>query len=246
MNTHKYYNNSANEYLKFRSAVKWILDPLFDLVKSSNADGTILEIGCGTGNYIIEVSEFLTNRQCIGIDISNEMLKKAIKRKADISFLEADVCGHIPIVSNSISIVFCVDVIHHIKDLRKAFRDIFRILNDNGKLIIVTDSTDDLNNRSITTFFPESLSFELSRYHSIDSISMSAYSEGFKSITPKSIGITRNITDETFKILEQKAFSALSILTDSQHKIGLERAKQAIKLGEKWNSCSTIFEIKKK
>ena len=68
-----------------------------------------------------------------------------------------------PYADHSADLVFNVDVIHYINDLSVFFQEGRRVLKPGSKLLIATDSEDDLRHRSLTLFFPEILEHELAR-----------------------------------------------------------------------------------
>lgn len=51
-------------------------------------DGTFLDVGCGIGYFTIPAAELLKNNKAIGIDIRQEMLEAAEKRKGELSNIE--------------------------------------------------------------------------------------------------------------------------------------------------------------
>ncbi len=93
----------------------------------------ILDIGCGTGIW----AEYFYRKgaEVYGIDISEKMLEMARKRVPKGKFYLGDVTK-IPFQNEFFDIVFCSLVLSHVKDLKKAIREIHRVLEKNGILII--------------------------------------------------------------------------------------------------------------
>lgn len=101
----------------------------------------ILDVGCGTGNYIIDLLN--RNITIIGIDISSKMLE-ACKRKINnykgrlsadvrlfrVSFLENE------FENESFDLILMTRVLCHFENLNKALIETHRLLNNRGDLVI--------------------------------------------------------------------------------------------------------------
>ncbi|NJN55048.1 MAG: class I SAM-dependent methyltransferase [Anaerolineae bacterium] len=60
------FNTFADEYAQFRKIDPPVLEDL--LVKGNiNAESVVLEVGCGTGNYLTEIAS-RTHALCYGLD----------------------------------------------------------------------------------------------------------------------------------------------------------------------------------
>lgn len=98
----------------------------------------VLNLGCGTGNLMKKADEIFGFT--VGMDISLNMLKQA-KRYTN-SLVQADALK-IPLKSESLSLVFCAALLHHIYDLKVFFGSVYRVLKPGG--IFYSDY--DLNRR---------------------------------------------------------------------------------------------------
>ncbi|MDI9475432.1 MAG: class I SAM-dependent methyltransferase [Natronincolaceae bacterium] len=99
----------------------------------------ILDMGCGTGNFSIKLAE--KGCKVFGIDISEEMLKKARekaqKRNLDIEFYNMDVYN-INFPGESFDGIFSMAAFEFIKEPQKAYDEMYRVLKRNGYLLIGT------------------------------------------------------------------------------------------------------------
>jgi len=75
------------------------------------AASQVLEVGCGTGNYIIAIEQ-ATGCQGWGIDPSAEMLARARARSCAVSFRPGR-GEKLALPGRHFDLVFSVDVIHH-------------------------------------------------------------------------------------------------------------------------------------
>ncbi len=75
------YDKIGIDYNQTRKADRYLTERLFHNLNPM-IGGLYLDIGCGTGNYTIELQK--KGLKFIGIDPSNEMLTKAKKKNKEI------------------------------------------------------------------------------------------------------------------------------------------------------------------
>ena len=124
---------------------------------------TILDIGCGTGRLIGELARRASDGFVIGIDYSPAMVAMARKilfaevhsniefqvRTSKLKFVSAEMNGwginnaalwladaqRIPLRSNSIDMIACINVLHRVEDPRKVIQEMKRVLKKDGVLL---------------------------------------------------------------------------------------------------------------
>ncbi|MBU8891329.1 MAG: arsenite methyltransferase [Bacteroidales bacterium] len=96
---------------------------------------TVLDLGSGAGNDCF-VARAITgdSGKVIGIDFSDEMLKKAKENVSklgygNVQFLKGDI-EEMPVESNSIDVVISNCVLNLVPDKQKAFSEIYRVLKN--------------------------------------------------------------------------------------------------------------------
>lgn len=103
----------------------------------------ILDVGCGTGNFSIKLAEM--GCKVIGIDKSGEMLsqakEKAKKKGLDIEFHIMDIYD-INFPDESFDGVFSMAAFEFIKESKKAYNEMHRVLKKDGPLLIGTINRD--------------------------------------------------------------------------------------------------------
>ncbi len=103
----------------------------------------ILDIGCGTGNFSIKLAE--KGCEVTGIDVSEPMLEKARlkakKNNFDINFSQQDVLD-LKFPDNSFDGVFSITAIEFISDIKKAYKEMKRVVKPGGKILIGTITRD--------------------------------------------------------------------------------------------------------
>lgn len=93
--------------------------------------GRILDAGCGTGALL---SELQASGFAVGVDVSLEALCLTRQRGAFPSVqarLEA-----LPFASETFQVAFALDVLEHLPDERPALRELYRVLQAGGYLIV--------------------------------------------------------------------------------------------------------------
>lgn len=93
---------------------------------------TVLEAGCGWGTNL-EALEAAGYR-VTGLDVSRRVLDRL--DRADRQLVEADLSQGLPDYLPTYECVLALDVIEHLDDDRQAVRQLGRLLNKNGRLII--------------------------------------------------------------------------------------------------------------
>lgn len=90
----------------------------------------ILDVGCGTGKNMEELARF---GEVSGVDISSEALLFCKKR--NLQNVKKGEAEHLPYDAKSFDAVCVLDVLEHVDDVT-AIKEIKRVLNDDGKIII--------------------------------------------------------------------------------------------------------------
>ena len=107
------------------------------LSNNTSANGTILEVGCGNGAYLCELSEKYISDPTIGMDINTQALEHA-KNIDNIqgSLLQGNF-HHLPLAKNSVALSVGLDAFDQTHaNLKIALSEIFRTLIKDGLLLI--------------------------------------------------------------------------------------------------------------
>lgn len=97
----------------------------------------ILDLGCGTGWHMKELSQYIDS-DIHGIDISVSQVKNAKINMSNSDILCADLLN-LPYEDNYFDCVYSINTIHHllsIEDQKTAFQSIERVLKPNGIFIL--------------------------------------------------------------------------------------------------------------
>lgn len=107
-------------------------DQLFRIVGDIKSK-KVLDLGCGTGRLIGELKLF--GAEPTACDVSEEMLKKVSKRYPEIPTVCAE-ASDLPFEDGHFDFVIATFLVVHIKNLEKAFDEIYRVLKDGGVFVL--------------------------------------------------------------------------------------------------------------
>ncbi|SHM35872.1 class I SAM-dependent methyltransferase [Flavobacterium chilense] len=116
---------------------------------------TVLDIGCGAGNYTLMMLSKVPDLNCTLVDLSLPMLDKAYERvsaetNGNVEIKQGDI-REVDLEENSFDIILAGAVLHHLRDdqdWETTFAKIFRLLKPGGCFMIsdlITQDTDLLN-----------------------------------------------------------------------------------------------------
>lgn len=217
-----YYQAIAPDYARHRRIHPGVLRALISTGGLSPAS-SVLEVGCGTGNYLAALGELIGCRSC-GIDPSEAMLAEARKRCAQTRFSCAP-AESMDLPADNFDLVFAVDVIHHIADRPQAFRECRRVLRAGGKLCLVTDSPAIIRRREpLATYFPETVPVELARYPSLATLRAEMRAARFVDISEMEVEFRSELTD--IEPYRARVFSSLRLIPQHAFERGMHRLEQ--------------------
>ncbi|HEV2035635.1 MAG TPA: class I SAM-dependent methyltransferase [Candidatus Dormibacteraeota bacterium] len=124
---------------KFYSVVRTSDDFYFKWLRETATGKRVLDFGCGSGAYSVELARFA--QHVTGIDISPEAIKQAeehaeaagLKDKTTFTVMDAEA---LEFDTDSFDVVSVRGVLHHM-DLNLALGQIQRVLTKNGKAIFL-------------------------------------------------------------------------------------------------------------
>ncbi len=220
------YNKIASDYSIYRRNVHpKVLKGLL-LTSGVGKTSKVLEVGCGTANYIIAL-ETATGSSCWGLDPSEQMLSVARKQSDKIEFLLGR-AEQIDFQPNFFDLVFSVDVIHHVEGHLEYFHEANRVLKEGGKICTATDSEWIIRHRQpLATYFPETIDVEIARYPLIAKLRELMAQAGFIEINNDVVEFSFPLTD--IQVFRDKAFSSLHLISEETFQKGLKRLEQDIR-----------------
>jgi ubiquinone/menaquinone biosynthesis C-methylase UbiE len=221
------YDQIAAEYSQHRQTHPKVVEALI-ATANIGATSQVLEVGCGTGNYI-RVLFSQTGCAAWGIDPSPEMLAQAQQPSGGPQLL----CGRaeaLPAPSQTFDLLFSVDVIHHIQDRPRYLAEAYRALRPGGALCTVTDSAWIIRHRvPLALYFPETVPLELARYPRIAVLRQAMAQVGFQAIRETHVELAYLLHE--IQAYRDKAFSALHLISSAAFQRGLTRLEEELRRG---------------
>jgi ubiquinone/menaquinone biosynthesis C-methylase UbiE len=122
------YDNDPNPLLALEERE---LEPLLPGLKSKY----VLDVGCGTGRWLARLLRRGAH-QCVGIDLSGEMLRRA-KRKPSLRgrLLRAD-CLSLPVRDSVADLIVCSFAAGYVDNLRRLAGELARVSRPRGQVFI--------------------------------------------------------------------------------------------------------------
>jgi len=152
MNMHN--QNVSNHYDQIANSFDTSRVRIWNNVKSflNKCDTTkqlkLLDFGCGNGkNMIYAINQ---GYDCIGFDISNKLLD--ICKSKNLKVYYGDILED-NIINQKFDKIICIAVIHHLETIelqKKAIKNLMKLLNPNGQLMISLWSLETFANQKMT------------------------------------------------------------------------------------------------
>ena len=96
----------------------------------------ILDVGCGTGEILCSIRKLYPTASLHGIDISQEMLKRAEGKKIKNLRLYLGDAEHLPFQNDKFDLLICTDSFHHYPNPENAVREFYKVLRNGGTLLL--------------------------------------------------------------------------------------------------------------
>jgi ubiquinone/menaquinone biosynthesis C-methylase UbiE len=194
----------------------------------------VLDIGCGTGNYTDLLQKVTRTKswQVYGIDPSEGMIDQARKKNGSIIFQHGR-AEDLLWAHDFFDFIYMTDVIHHIPDIHRIFREINRVLKSGGKVCIVTQSHRQIKKRPIAHFFPGTVRVDRERYPNIHEIHAAAQEGGLLFLKQEVLfeGDAIELDQEYLELVRKKGYSMLHLITEQEYREGLANLEKALQNG---------------
>lgn len=136
----KVYDDSILQRIVFNVAHDMFYTAMVPWLKDGSK---VLDIGCGTGKFTYRLHKINSNLEIYGCDFSEVMINKAKAKLKDesIEFKIGDV-ESLPYEPDTFDVITCSHSFHHYPNQRGAVLEMFRVLKDGGKVMIVDGCRD--------------------------------------------------------------------------------------------------------
>ena len=127
----RYWDNLLDLQTELMLPLEW---PLFYRSDQWGAAHTVLDIGCGNGRYIYEISKKFPNKSYIGIDQSTELINIAkSKYGSNIKFIECDFNDF----QESVDFVIARALVQYLPSIEGFFQRLNTVIRPGGGMLII-------------------------------------------------------------------------------------------------------------
>ena len=221
------YDRSAAEYAAHRQIHAGVFHELCQPARLG-ASARVLEVGCGTGNYI---TALVARQSCTayGLDPSAGMLARARARPEPVTWIQGS-AERLGFAEATMNLLFSVDVIHHVDDRATFYREAARTLCPGGRICTVTDSEDIIRKREILSgYFPDTVEKEMDRYTRIAQLEAWMAAAGLGSFEVVRVEAPYQVADA--QPYRDKAYSALHLISEEAWRGGVARLERDLAQG---------------
>ena len=180
--TIKQYKKLAKSYnFRFPSYLKITTDKVAKIANITPG-GKVLDLGCGTGELLFKlVQKYPATAELVGIDISEEMLKRA-KSKLD-SFKTVSLhVGNVEKIAypdEYFDLIVSVGVMHYVRNPKSMITEALRVLKHGGRFLLI-DMAEESMTTKISSVLRKITDPGAVQFYSLHSISELLTSQGFK------------------------------------------------------------------
>ncbi|EIK43346.1 putative MerR-family transcriptional regulator [Cellvibrio sp. BR] len=185
------YNQIGNGYDTTRCADPEILSAMARLL-SVRKDGLYIDIGCGTGNYTVELARL--GGEWHAFDQSELMITQAKAKSSLVQWSIFDV-EQTSYSSNSFHAALCSLAIHHFADLGRAFAEVARLLQPSGKFVVFTSLPEQMNRYWLNHYFPNMLARSVEQMPLLDNIQCALHAANLRVVEIERFSVSPTIKD---------------------------------------------------
>jgi demethylmenaquinone methyltransferase / 2-methoxy-6-polyprenyl-1,4-benzoquinol methylase len=124
----------GNALLSFGLAARWRQQAVASF--HANPLRHVLDVACGTGDFVVAVLDASPTSEVIGLDFSEKMLCLARKKVSNAAFVQGDVMA-LPFEAGRFDAVTVGFGLRNFVDIPKALSEMARVLMPGGRLIIL-------------------------------------------------------------------------------------------------------------
>jgi ubiquinone/menaquinone biosynthesis C-methylase UbiE len=221
------FDRIAQTYSQFRYPNEKLIEHIFNRVRYAD---NVLEVGCGPADYLSILSELL-NARGYGFDISQNMIEEAKRKNSSLELVISDAQEPFPYGDGCFDFVFNINLVHYLSELDNLFRESYRVLMYDGNVLTVTDSCQDIEDRTLTHYFPEVLEIDRKRYPGNSAIMSAMKQAGFEGIYTTKVKTTFEFKSQHYEQYSERAYSALRLISEEAFESGMKRVEDDMAIG---------------
>lgn len=189
-----------------------------------NKSSTVIDAGCGAGRLIIPISDRV--KRVVGVELSNGMATQAVENITrsgigNVSIHQNSWDKQMPYLDKVDGIYFSMSL-HQMgskEEQLKILNDSFKVLKDDGKILLITISNKQFSEILLNRFFPGLDAIDKNRFIDIDEL---------KNVYPNIVSIEEHIVykvydkDVFLNMVENKYISSLQMISEESFQEGFK------------------------
>jgi SAM-dependent methyltransferase len=192
--------------------------------------GAVLEVGCGTGHWLAELSKPARPRLC-GVEPSREMIVRA-RGVVPAAGLARACAESLPWRDATFDRVYCINALHHFGSRAAFFAEARRVLKPGGGLLTVgKDPHVERDSWWVYDYFPPTRDIDRERFARVRTLRGELTLAGFEwsesfecdrieAVMPASEALATGVVDRAYT-------SQLTVLPDDEFEAGVARVRAA-------------------
>lgn len=239
------YTKVSKVYDKNSTRKTFAKDEDIGTLLAENGKITVLDLGCGTGNWLDCQQQYYEDDSItwIGLDASAAMLQKAkeknlhtefqVKKAEELDFKEC------------IGLLVCNFAFHHFEDKNRALERIHAALSANGMFKYRNIEPESMKDWWVYHFCPEAYYEDMHRFWPKDLLSYELQKHGFCSVTIKrEYYESSKPLEALYELYKQRDISQLAMMDDAIYSKGMERMESALQAGKtECRDCIAFLDI---
>ena len=215
------------------------------LLSSTNKTILILDVACGTGNFLLAQTEYFPDKRIKwhGCDLSLDMLSISKAKLANgIELTTAD-AADLPYPNEQFDFVTCNFAFHHFQGKVSCISQFHRILKPGGVFQMKNICPEAMPLSWVYHYFKAARKIDRQRFWSNDHLRKAFAKCGF------SVELTTTITEKAFpltSLLEEarnRDMSQLNLLSEKEYRKGLARIQSATQTGDFYEGNFALLKL---
>lgn len=200
------------------------------LIESSSEKIKVLDLSCGTGNYLKKQIEYFpdSNIEWFGVDYSFDMLNIAKEKLPNITLIQGP-AEMIPFEDDYFQYIHSSNAFHHYYDKEKAVSEMSRVLKKKGTIEISSITPEFMHYSWVYTFFPESLIIDKKRFWSHELIFRELELNGFEVKAEVTYSYLREKLSDFYRMAQNRDWSQLNLISEQCYNEGMKIIQDKLK-----------------
>jgi SAM-dependent methyltransferase len=186
--------------------------------------GSILDVGCGTGNQLTANHPALPGARLVGLDRSLGMLQQARPKAPNVVWVQADASA-LPFRTESFDFITCQFAFHHVQDKVGMLRENLRVLRIGGRFVLRNLCPQECADWLYYDYFPEARTIDLEDFWLPETIMAEMEATGFAAVTEERehLHFEQDLQTWLDMVRRRHTCSKLLAITDVAYQAGLSR-----------------------